>query len=60
MKKALLVFAALACSSIFLKAQTKSNVAGYREVHLTDTSRRYRANTNSNDPLYFRPLDLDI
>lgn len=60
MKKNLLAFAALAFISISLNAQTRSYLAGYREVHLTDSSRIYRPNTDINDPLHFRPLDIDL
>lgn len=34
--------------------------AGYRTVHLVDSSRTYKPETSEGDRLHYRPLDLDI
>lgn len=34
--------------------------AGFRTIHLTDSSRIYKPGTSEKDPLHFRPVDLDI
>ncbi|GGA96144.1 CocE/NonD family hydrolase [Puia dinghuensis] len=60
MKKDLFTFIALIFISISLKAQNQDHVAGYKEIHLTDSSRIYRPGTETNDPLHFRPLDIDL
>src|SRR5689334_11601762 len=33
---------------------------GFKSLHTIDTSRIYKPNTDSTDPLHFRPLDIDI
>ena len=43
-------------------SQVKSQAyrAGFTTLTLMDSSRLYKPNTSSNDPLHYRPLDLDI
>lgn len=33
---------------------------GYRTIHLLDSSRTYKPNTDESDRLHYRPIDLDI
>ena len=40
--------------------KAKHYAAGFRTIHLTDSSRIYKPNSSENDKLHYRPIDLDI
>lgn len=39
---------------------TMAYLAGYRATSFVDSSRTYKPNVGQSDPLYFRPVDIDI
>ena len=40
--------------------KTPSYQVGYRVMSFVDSSRTYRPNVEQSDPLYFRPIDVDL
>jgi len=45
---------------LFAADQMSAQHVGYRIINLTDSSRRYAPNAHPGDPLYYRPVDIDI
>ncbi|CAG5013019.1 hypothetical protein DYBT9275_05318 [Dyadobacter sp. CECT 9275] len=39
---------------------TKAYQVGYQVISFFDSSRTYRPNVDQSDPLYFRPIDIDL
>ncbi|MDN3641540.1 hypothetical protein QWY87_02415 [Lutimonas halocynthiae] len=35
-------------------------IAGFKTMHLVDSTRLYKPNTSQNNKLHYRPLDIDI
>ncbi len=48
------------CKLVSQETASKKYNAGYTTLTLIDSSRTYKPNTPANDPLHFRPLELDI
>jgi hypothetical protein len=47
--------------STFGNAQKEiSYNAGFKTIHLIDSSRSYKPDTGQNDKLHYRPLDIDL
>jgi hypothetical protein len=37
-----------------------THYAGYKSIHSTDSSRLYKPDVSISNPLYYRPVDMDI
>jgi Dienelactone hydrolase family len=56
----LILLLSLFSCSLTKKEKTESYEPGFRIIKTVDKSRIYKADTDSNDNLHFRPLDIDI
>lgn len=55
----IIFFLITACSG-HKKEHAESYAIGFREIHITDTTRVYKPATGITDYLHYRPIDLDI
>ncbi|WP_342644794.1 carboxypeptidase-like regulatory domain-containing protein [Mucilaginibacter sp. CSA2-8R] len=57
------IFVSLACLWLYCRssfAQRADYAAGYRELHYTDSARRYQASATASSMLYYRPVQVDV
>jgi pimeloyl-ACP methyl ester carboxylesterase len=60
MKSKTFTFFLIICIGFYGFSQGKIYKAGFKTVHLVDSSRVYKPDTKETDKLHFRPLDIDI